>query len=302
MTWFRVDDKLHDHRKIRKAGKAAMGVWVLAGSWAMGTGSDGFVPEDVLLRWGVKADANRLVAAGLWLVDELEGEQGWRFHDWEEFQPSAEVQAAWRAAESEAGQRGNHKRWHKDRGITDPACSYCYRVPDQDPDEVPDRVDVGSGIGSTIGSSSPVTQTRSQEVSPNGETTPPEPPRPDVERICAYLADAIAENGSKRPNITKTWRDEGRRLLDLDGRTEAEVLRAIDWCQRGESAKAMFWRPNVMSMPKLRAKFDQMRLQAAAESKPVVSNVQRHLQLARELAEQERGPQPPQPFQIGGAS
>ena len=44
--WFKVDDKLHDHRKARKAGKAAMGVWVLAGSWSMDNETDGFVPDD----------------------------------------------------------------------------------------------------------------------------------------------------------------------------------------------------------------------------------------------------------------
>ena len=57
MAWFKVDDKLHDHRKARRAGKAAIGVWVLAGSWAMDNLTDGFVPEVVLLRWGTRTDA-----------------------------------------------------------------------------------------------------------------------------------------------------------------------------------------------------------------------------------------------------
>lgn len=41
MSWFKVDDKLHDHRKARKAGKSAMGVWVLAGSWCMSSETAG---------------------------------------------------------------------------------------------------------------------------------------------------------------------------------------------------------------------------------------------------------------------
>ena len=54
MPWFKVDDKLHDHRKSRKAGRSAMGVWVLAGSWSMDNETDGFVPADVLARWGTE--------------------------------------------------------------------------------------------------------------------------------------------------------------------------------------------------------------------------------------------------------
>lgn len=84
MPWFKVDDKLHDHRKTRAAGKAAMGVWVLAGSWSADNLTDGFVPASVLSRWGTRADANKLVSAGLWVADEQDGEKGWRFHQWNE--------------------------------------------------------------------------------------------------------------------------------------------------------------------------------------------------------------------------
>ena len=79
-------------------------------------------------------------------------------------------------------------------------------------------------------------------------------------------------------------------MLDLDGRTEDEVVRAIDWCQRGDSDRARFWRPNVMSMTKLRAKFDQMRLQATEEQRreqPRQTRVQEHLTLVQQLAAEE---------------
>jgi hypothetical protein len=83
------------------------------------------------------------------------------------------------------------------------------------------------------------------------------PERPEVEELCRHLADRIEKNGSKRPTITKTWRDAARRLLDRDGRTIEQVTRAIDWCQDDE-----FWRSNILSMPKLREKYDQLRLAA----------------------------------------
>lgn len=85
----------------------------------------------------------------------------------------------------------------------------------------------------------------------------PDPPRDDVERICDHLADRIEANGSKRPTISKGWRDAARLMLDRDERTEEQVHAAIDWCQDDE-----FWRGNVLSLPKLRDKYDQLRLQA----------------------------------------
>jgi hypothetical protein len=81
--------------------------------------------------------------------------------------------------------------------------------------------------------------------------------RPEVDRLCARLADRIEANGSKRPAVTAKWRDACRLMLDRDGRTEAEVSGAIDWCQADE-----FWRANVLSMPKLREQYDTLRLQA----------------------------------------
>lgn len=80
---------------------------------------------------------------------------------------------------------------------------------------------------------------------------------PNVIRLCDYLADRIAANGSKRPTVTKRWHDSARLLLTRDGRTLEQARWLIDWCQTDD-----FWRGNVLSMPKFREKFDQMRLQA----------------------------------------
>lgn len=298
MTWFRVDDKLHDHRKSRKAGKSAMGLWVLSGSWSMDNETDGFIPADVLPRWGTTADAARLVASGFWNVETFLGERGWRFHDWSHFQPSAAVNAAKRAAEHEAGLRGNHKRWHVARKISDPDCEYCYRVPDQEPDRVPDEERIG------VPESPPIPPVPVPDpTTTSNEVVGASAPRADVLRVCEYLADAIVENGSKRPAITKGWHDQARKMIDLDGRSEESILRAIDWCQRGDSDRSRFWRPNVMSITKLRAKFDQMRLQAAEESRkdePKKTRVQEHLTLVQQLAAEEADQERQTPRQIGG--
>jgi DNA-binding Lrp family transcriptional regulator len=96
------------------------------------------------------------------------------------------------------------------------------------------------------------------------------PERTDVERICTRLADRIEANGSKRPKVTRRWRTAARLLLDVDGRTVEQVERAIDWCQADD-----FWRGNVLSMPKLRERYDQLRLAAqrngARASPPVTT-------------------------------
>lgn len=83
------------------------------------------------------------------------------------------------------------------------------------------------------------------------------PPRPDVERICQHLADQMIANGCKPPRITKRWRDAARLLLDKDGRTEKQVIDAIDWATSDD-----FWQANILSLPKLREKYEQLRLAA----------------------------------------
>lgn len=86
-------------------------------------------------------------------------------------------------------------------------------------------------------------------------------PRDDVERVCTYLADRIEGNGSKRPTIGKSWRQEARMLIDKDGRSVDQIIRAVDFSQDD-----VFWKINILSMPKLREKYDALRLAAQRES------------------------------------
>jgi len=102
----------------------------------------------------------------------------------------------------------------------------------------------------------PSTTPQPQEPSSSAKT--PTGDRPDVEKICRHLADRIVDNGSKRPTITAKWRTEARLLIDKDHRSVEQVIKAIDWCQTDP-----FWRANILSMPTLRDKYDQLRLAAA---------------------------------------
>lgn len=116
-----------------------------------------------------------------------------------------------------------------------------------------------------------------RDLSAAPQQTTRTPPRPDVERLCEHLAERIKANGSRKPNITKAWRESARLLIDRDKRTEDEIHRAIDWCQNDD-----FWKANVLSMPTLRRQYDRLRL-AASRSTPNQTRLQEHLELARKL-------------------
>lgn len=115
MTWGKVSDRLHAHSKARRA-RDAMALWVLALSWSCDELTDGAIPADMpeLLIPGGDAMAEKLVSVGLWERTE----SGYQFHDWEEFQPSADVERDRRESvsrlRSEAGKRGAAKRWQTD--------------------------------------------------------------------------------------------------------------------------------------------------------------------------------------------
>lgn len=103
MTWFKVDDGFWRHAKVRKLGTkdrvAAVGVWTLAGNWSADNTTDGFVPREQVEVWDPKCKlADRLVAVGLWRHAEQDGEKGYRFHQWSEFQPTRESIEAEREA------------------------------------------------------------------------------------------------------------------------------------------------------------------------------------------------------------
>lgn len=97
MTWFKVDDSFHSHSKVLATEPAALGLWVVAGSWCSSEANDGFVPDYVparLLPGGAEL-AEKLVTSKLWRRTK----GGYLFHDWGDFNPlSGEVRADREAA------------------------------------------------------------------------------------------------------------------------------------------------------------------------------------------------------------
>lgn len=141
MGWFKVDDQLAFHQKAVVAGNAAMGLWVRAGSWSCAQLTDGFIAKAMANAMANECDADALVMAGLW--DEVEG--GYQFHDWSEFQPSAEDEKEKRKARSLAGKKGAAARWSNKTDGKPIANAMANRMangwqkdaPDPDPDPEP---------------------------------------------------------------------------------------------------------------------------------------------------------------------
>lgn len=107
MAWFKVDDKLHSHPKWTSLPPSAKALWVTAGSYCAAHLLDGFVPSAALpLLSSSRSAASLLVKSGLW----LEVQDGYRFHDWEQYQPTRADVEARRAKDAERLRNWRSKR------------------------------------------------------------------------------------------------------------------------------------------------------------------------------------------------
>jgi len=114
MTWFKIDDSMWSHPKVMLCSDAAIALWARAGSFSCDKLTDGFIHRAYLpsLRATEKAAAE-LVTAGLWdVVDD-----GWRFHDWADYNETGDEVEAKKAAARERMRRvrANRERTKKER-------------------------------------------------------------------------------------------------------------------------------------------------------------------------------------------
>lgn len=184
MTWFKVDDTFHAHPKVMAASPAALGLWVVAGSWSAQALTEGRIPRHVLPRLMPRWDryARELVALGLW----EEAEDGFVFHDWADYNPTRAEALAQRERKAAGGSLGNHRRWHEARGKVDPVCRYC-RSDDRSSDRYTDR---------------------------SSESLPNRPTRPDPTRPIQEAPPPTAPPPAGGETAGKSRRDGGTRLPD----------------------------------------------------------------------------------------
>jgi hypothetical protein len=296
MAWVRYDDQFHGNRKVTAVIAesvdyvAALGLHTLANTWSNGTRWPGFVPRHqpnilvcdrergaewaaVLVRHRLWHDVAEMCDACQEEYADLPGDlDGFVFHNAKEYRPPARERttpgtpADLSEKRREAGRAGGKasaaKREQAKQGEQANQAngvSKTSNTPSKSVSPVPEPVPVVASNEATtkVKTFSSDADASDQEDDHDEATDKGEPVREDVERVCAHLADRIEANGSKRPTIGKRWRDAARLLMDADGRSERQVHNMIDWCQNDE-----FWRGNVMSMPKLRSQYDQMRLKA----------------------------------------
>jgi hypothetical protein len=216
VTWFRADDGWHKHRKrimcgMDLEGFAARGLWLDAGTWCADELTDGWLPAYMLdyLCPGFGRDlAKRLERARLWEPEIRDGEEGWQYHDWADFQPMRDEIMAQREKKTDGGKLGNHRRWHVGQGKTDPRCVYC-RSSESDPIRTPSPVSDGNPDRSTDG-----TTDSSPDLSPESGPNPPDPARPVPSRPVATEV-ATFPSSNPLPPATRTAGTDVNLIADV---------------------------------------------------------------------------------------
>lgn len=87
----------------------------------------------------------------------------------------------------------------------------------------------------------------------------------EAKRLAHLMADLIQERGNKRPSVSAKWIKDMSSLIRLDGRTPGEIEKVLRWLNEAETETSEFWKINILSPFKLRAKWDRMREQHLRE-------------------------------------
>jgi hypothetical protein len=259
MTWFKVDDGLHSHPKARRAGLAALGLWAVAGSWSSDQLTDGFVPAWFVDTWpNGRRLAQSLVDARLWTPDTHDDEPGWRFHEWDERNPSSEQVKTKRRAAAERQARARAAARAADNGhVTSPAVSHAVT----DPVSHEQTEGVGDAVSSSA-SHAPPDPYLSTRTKNRGETAaaalrsvtrekPPPPHDPPPETPAGRLALAVAEAGmpARFDKLSGAQSAQVNRLVDVHG---VEALVRSAWLTHRPDRPAAFaqaWLPGWLALP-----------------------------------------------------
>lgn len=218
MPWFKVDDDLHSHPKARRVGLASLGLWVVSGSYSMSYKTDGFVPEWFVNGWpNGRRYAHTLADSGLWEPAEQDGEKGWLFHDWADYQPlSDEIEA-----DRDKARERQRKRRARLRGETNKEVT-----PDVTPDVTRDSQDPV-----------PSRPVPSQKTTSSGAAKPPrrkpETPLPDDWKPNAKHAAQASEAGLTLSDESFRFRNNAltndRRARDWDAAFRVWLSKSKDF-------------------------------------------------------------------------
>lgn len=100
MPWVKLDDSTDSHRKVRRAGNEAFGIWTRSLCYSAGALTDGHIdPEWLEERAGKRAGkvSELLLVSGLWEPND----DGWKIHDYLDFNPPRASVLAKRKADAD---------------------------------------------------------------------------------------------------------------------------------------------------------------------------------------------------------
>lgn len=242
MPDFRIAETAPEHRKLRAAGPAAIGLWAMAGAYAMGSTqmTDGWVPAYWVATWpSGKRLAGTLVKVGLWKEEQRDGLPGWQFHDWDRIQRLAsEVEQEKRKArERMQAVRKRPSTAVSSRDVRPNTNGTSDRTQPERAENVHDSLSLSLSLGGTTGGE--VTTTRARE-------NPPPPRCPQHENAtgdpgpCRACGDARraseAWDGDADRREAARRSAEAREVADL----RARAIAGCDLCdERGYRGRTL---------------------------------------------------------------
>lgn len=237
MGWIKLDDGIGDDPKIMQVSPLAELLYIHGLCYANAKQTDGRllkrVAKNKLLDVEKVEDLiAELVGAGLWL--EVKG--GYEIHAYLAHQRSKKQIEAMSKKRSVAGRNGGKQNRKQTLSKTEANVKQTVKQ-----------------NGSKTGSKNEAEEEEEKELLTTTKAVVNT--RPEVSELCERLAAKIKARDpkAKADGTSTTWLEECRKLIDLDGRTVEEIAIVIDWSQADS-----FWHKNILSMPKLRKKFDQL--------------------------------------------
>ncbi|MFI2563037.1 hypothetical protein [Paenarthrobacter sp. NPDC018779] len=220
--------------------------------------TDGVITSKPMQRkvGGTDADTSLLIESGLWHLPGHEcaycpevAEGKVYVHDYTEHNRTSE--GVKRAAE--AGKKGAAGRWGKNatpNANRMRSASESHSDPQSDPQCDSDEIAMAR-------------EREREREREEAKASSSEPERPDVEHVIASFSQLLKANDVKHNKPGKAWKDSARLLIDKDGYTVDQILYVARYATADE-----FWKSNILSLPKLREKFEALKIKAQAAHRP----------------------------------
>jgi hypothetical protein len=245
VPWLRIDDHMVEHPKLVEVGGDAGWLHLCAMSWSARHGTDGFVPDGIVLRVSDRRQPAKLAVAleraRLW--ERVEG--GFQIHDWAEYQPSAYETKSRRESVSKvrsaASALAHHRRWHEARGVRSDECPHC----EPDAKSMPNRcqIDAPVPVPVPITSSLSTTTTARESAASSSSSSSIDDPRFGETVDLAVEIAALAAGEVRSPG---PWRAAVRRTIVAEhGPQIVAHLAARPGATAGETVRVVLGRSEL---------------------------------------------------------